>query len=106
MIRNNKRDSNEVVNGRNTHEVMESDTEDFDEGEKDGDADWQEKFLKLRKIKSNLRIEPQKSKKICEKRKKQIKEKEEEERLHADECRFFNEQHNCYNNSIREERNA
>ena len=37
MVRSNKRDSNEEENGRNAHEVMESNAEEHDEHEEDDD---------------------------------------------------------------------
>ena len=51
MVRNNKQDSN-------THGVTESDTEEYEEYEVHDDRYWQKKFLKLQKIKRNLRTMP------------------------------------------------
>ena len=70
-----KRDSDDVDNVRNTHELLGRDTDNCEEWEEDDARDWQEKFLKIRKLKSNWRITPQKLKKRCDKNKNKGKKK-------------------------------
>ena len=68
MGRRNKKsvntcDSDEVKNVRITCEFLERDAKEYDECEENDDRCWREKFLQLRKPKSNRRIMPQKLKK-------------------------------------------